>query len=117
MIVFDADSETEFEAPATWVDVARRLSSLEPAQALWMMRPSELAGARADWTGLTLLISDLNPRPSALSWLSSVFPRRLDIDETSVLILDGPAEVSSLPVEFEVAEGEFIWSRSSLGHV
>src|SRR3546814_7300371 len=56
MIDFDADSETEFEAPATWVDVARRLSSLEPAQALWRMRPSELEGARVDWTGLTLLI-------------------------------------------------------------
>src|SRR3546814_281653 len=82
-----------------------------------MMRPSELEGARVDWTGLTLLISDLNARQSALAWLSSVFPSRLDIAETSVLILDGPAEVSRLPVEFEVAEGESIWIRSSLGTV
>src|SRR3546814_9877403 len=67
--------------------------------------------------GLTLLISDLNARQSALAWLSSVFPSRLDIAETSVLILDGPAEVSRLPVEFEVAEGESIWIRSSLGTV
>src|SRR3546814_18687661 len=93
MIDFDADSETEFEAPATWVDVARRLSSLEPAQALWMMRPSELEGARVDWTGLTLLISDLNARQSALAWHSRVFPSRLDHDEPHVLILAGPAAV------------------------
>lgn len=114
---FEADFETGFEAPATWVDVARRLSALEPAQDLWKTRPAALEGARVDWTGLTLLVSNLNENPSVLSWLATVFPSRLDITEDPVLILDGPVEASRLPVEFEETDGESKWVRSSLGSV
>src|SRR3546814_19556436 len=87
MIDFDADSETEFEATATWVAVARRLSSLEPAQGLWMMRPSALEGARVDGTGLTLLISVLDARQRTLTRFIRIFTATIDLAEDSIIIM------------------------------
>ena len=114
---FEEEFEAGFEAPATWVDVARRLSALEPVDRLWSARPVELEGARVDWTGLTLLVTSPEAKPRVLAWLGDVFPSRLDNASGDALILDGPAEASRLPVEFEEAEGEAKWIRSSLGNV
>jgi cellulose biosynthesis protein BcsQ len=114
---FEEEFEAGFEAPATWVDIARRLSALDPADKLWKARPAELEGARVDWTGLTLLVSSMDATPSVLTWLGEVFPNRLDNASDVVLILDGPAEAARLPVEFEEFDGEAKWARPSLGSV
>ncbi|MGH7113492.1 MAG: KGGVGR-motif variant AAA ATPase [Stellaceae bacterium] len=105
-------------SPLTWVDVARRLSALEPNEMLWKTRPSGLRAARVDWRGATFTLTDVNrDRPEVLQWLSGLFPYRIESKDEPTLLLDGPPYSSHLPLEFDEEDWPERWPRPNLGTV
>jgi MinD-like ATPase involved in chromosome partitioning or flagellar assembly len=112
----DRSNSVEFggQSLVTWIDVARRLSSLEPKEIEWRTRPSGLRAARVDWRGATFILLDLEERFAVLEWLSLLFPRRV---EHANLILDGPEHSNRLPIEFEKEDWLERRPRLNLGAV
>lgn len=110
------DADGAPQTLVTWVDVARRLSSLEPAHQLWRSRPGQLVAARADWTSLTLTLADLDALPRAIEWLHAVFPSRI-ARAGSAILLDGPEEFSLLPIDHEISDDYVGISRPRLGNI
>ena len=109
VITTDTAAEVAFETadvPVTWADVARRLASLDPAEALWQSRPRTLLGANVYWTGIRLdILNEPQAEASALSWLERVFPHRVRNEKNFVsLIIDGPSALSRLPIRVEIAD-------------
>src|SRR6266481_1503331 len=88
--------------PITWIDVARRLSVLEPTEKPWRDRPSGLRGARVDWRGATFTVQDpRSDRSAVIRWLSEIFPYRIEDGEQTQLILEGPSHSNRLLIDFE----------------
>jgi cellulose biosynthesis protein BcsQ len=93
---------TAEDATITWIDVARHLSSLDPAEDEWQRRPRQLRATRVDWRGLILTVTNVaKDRQAALDWLTSLYPDRIHGGEEPYLVLDGPPHSSRLPIEFE----------------
>ncbi|MBU1377846.1 MAG: AAA family ATPase [Alphaproteobacteria bacterium] len=114
---FGAEFGRGTEVPITWVDVARRLSALEPAQELWVSRPKTLASARVDWTGLTLVVGPRTSREDVVGWLERVFPSRIEGAGGLHIVLDGPPSAQKLLIEFEESDEDEAWVRPNLGSV
>lgn len=96
--------------PITWVDVARKLSTLEPTSAEWRTRPKCILRAQVDWSGLTIEVSEKIDTLTILNWLSDIFPSRVESgsDSTAYLRLDGPPYADRLPIEVEVRVSEAV---------
>lgn len=106
--------------PLTWIDVARRLSTLEPADALWRERPPALRTARVDWCAAVFSVNEPERNTAVvLDWLRKVFPNCIhEKPEVELAIeLDGPSSSSRLPIEFEAAEDGTMPPRGSLGSI
>ncbi|WP_456618575.1 hypothetical protein, partial [Bradyrhizobium sp. P5_C12] len=91
--------------PITWIDVARKLSTLEPVSTEWDQRPKCLVRAQVDWTGIILEVQNNVNQETILKWLASVFPSRVENGANGAspyLRLDGPAYAEKLPIEIEV---------------
>ena len=105
-------------SPITWIDVARRLSVLEPNEVDWKARPPGLRGARVDWRGATFVLVNIDrDRPEVLQWLARLFPRRVESGGEPILVLDGPPHSSRLPIEFETEDWPERRPRANLGAV
>lgn len=96
--------------PVTWVDIARRLAVLEPADWAWRHRPPGLLGAQIDWGSATFLVRPGQSEGEVLIWLETLFPNRISAGRK--FSLEGPAHSSELPIEFEVVDEESL-RRSS----
>jgi hypothetical protein len=105
-------------SPVTWVDVARRLSVLEPNETNWKARPPGMRGARVDWRGVTFVVMNVNrDRLEVLQWLAGLFPHRVENGDEPTLVLDGPPHSSRLPIEFETEDWPDRRPRPNLGAV
>ncbi|WP_029007185.1 KGGVGR-motif variant AAA ATPase [Azospirillum halopraeferens] len=112
------DALPESVSPITWVDIARRLSIIEPATADWLDRPAGLSGARIDWRGALFIVRNLErDREAVMTWLERLLPHRIDAGEPPAIMLDGPAHSARLVIEFEVDDGPDRWPRVNLGAV
>lgn len=93
------------QEPLTWVDVARRLATLEPVSPEWGHRPDGLLRAQVDWTGITLELRHAIDPAKVLEWLAAVFPSRVEnaVDGAQAYLrIDGPHYADKLPIETEV---------------
>lgn len=90
--------------PITWIDVARRLATLEPTSSAWMNKPAGLLRAQVDWTGaLFELMGGKSDEEEVVAWLTELFPQRImrGSDGTKHIRLDGPPHAELLQIEFE----------------
>ena len=89
-------------SPVTWVDVARRLASINPGQS---PLPPEIVSARAGWFGL-LFESTAPTDPDALAeGLEELFPSRVKRNPLRIE-LEGGHSAGDLTVEVEVTTGQ-----------
>jgi MinD-like ATPase involved in chromosome partitioning or flagellar assembly len=56
-------------------------------------------------------------RSEVLNWLARLFPHRVEDGDEPVLVLDGPADTSRLPIEFEMEDWPERRPRPNLGAV
>ena len=101
----DKNAITSRLDPITWVDVARRLSTIEPVSLEWRQRPVGLLRAQVDWTGIILELAKKSDEASVLEWLEKMFPLRVDAStdvSPRCIRLDGPSHAGKLPIEIEV---------------
>jgi len=117
----DVTSPTSsIDTPITWVDVARRLATIEPASQEWIGRPTCLLRAQVDWSGAIFEVRDASrDRTTVIAWLRELFPRRLieSSDSTVYLQLEGPLHADRLPVEIETRLGPEPISKLFLGSI
>ncbi|GEP12546.1 KGGVGR-motif variant AAA ATPase [Methylobacterium gnaphalii] len=119
MDAFQSIEAKAFTPPLTWVDVARRLTTLEPANDLWRCRPEALKYARIDWAAAVFFVENLeNNTAEVINWLRRVFPNCIPEKPIHELImeLDGPTPSHGLPIEFE-GIGAAPLPRGSLGSI
>lgn len=103
--VTPANQASSGREPITWVDVARKLSTLEPVSREWSSRPKGVVRAQVDWTGITIEVREKIEAPSILNWLADVFPSRIEREadvSPPYLQLDGPSYADKLPIEIEL---------------
>ncbi|MBB1248218.1 ParA family protein [Rhizobium sp. G21] len=115
MTINDSGSAAVTQPPITWVDVARRLSILEPTDPLWKSKPTDLLRVDVDWLSATFYVTDLNSKDAVLSWLAEIFPSRVNSGQH--LLLDGPGTSSRLAIDFEEIEQHSARPRISLGNI
>ena len=115
MTTNDPGFATLMQPPITWVDVARRLSVLEPTDLLWQSKPTALLGVDVDWLSATFYVTDVSEESAVLTWLGELFPSR--VKSGQYLLLDGPGTSSQLAIEFEEVEERSPQTRISLGNI
>jgi MinD-like ATPase involved in chromosome partitioning or flagellar assembly len=115
---FPGDRNSYFD-PITWVDVARRLTTIEPTASEWVDRPKGLLRAQVNWSGLILEVRTAQDSKSAIEWLGKIFPRRVanhgHLHYT--LSIDGPPHADKLPIEIEINENFAAAGRIPLGTI
>ena len=102
---------SNIQAPATWLDVARRLANLIDDG---LEVPTGILKAQVGWYGLNISVSPEFDQSKIAAWLEIVFPTRVRTAPLS-LELEGPAHISILPVEVEAAADTGSSFRQSFG--
>ena len=103
---------TIYEAPMTWLDVARALAAHTPRE---QNVPSGVVRARVSRSGLTIETVDEGREAAVFAWLTRRFPGRIDEQEL-FLRLEGPHSDSTLPIDIDVVGADTV-PRQSLGVV